>query len=167
MGDAGEGVGGVVHRARASVELGVARTKWVTVPVDGAPVAMGMRDEVAAHYRVEEGTYEPHATTLDFLVGATAACLVGTLGGALTARAVPVLDGRLQAEAFGELEVDGGTLVLRRIEVRYRLRVDPGADRAAIERAHEHHPRSCPVARSLAGSIEISTTLEVVEEERP
>ncbi len=155
----------VVHQARASVELGPARTKFVTVPIDGGPVPMGMRDEVADHYGVLAGKYQPHASTLDYVVGATAACLVGTFGGALSARHIPVADGRLKADATGDLMVDGGTLLITRIDVRYRLVVEPGTDRAAIERAHQHHQQACPVARSLAGSIEITTAVEVVEEE--
>lgn len=54
-------------------------------------------------------------------------------------------------------------LVIKRIHVRYRLRVEPGADRDAIQRAFEHHMPRCPVYRSIGGSIEITTELEVPE----
>jgi organic hydroperoxide reductase OsmC/OhrA len=50
-------------------------------------------------------------------------------------------------------------LVIKRIRVRYRLPV-PADKREAAERAHEAHPRSCPVARSIGGSINIATELE-------
>lgn len=55
------------------------------------------------------------------------------------------------------------TLVLKRIHVAYRLEVDADADRAAIDRAHEHHPPKCPVYRSIHPQIACSTSLEVVE----
>lgn len=47
--------------------------------------------------------------------------------------------------------------------VRYLLSVDPGTDHEAIERVHGFHAERCPVARSIGGSIAISTELEVRE----
>ena len=32
----------------------------------------GVHDEIAEHYKVPPGTLEPHATTLDYIVAATA-----------------------------------------------------------------------------------------------
>jgi organic hydroperoxide reductase OsmC/OhrA len=52
-------------------------------------------------------------------------------------------------------------LVIRRIVVRYRLPV-PEDRRADAERAHAVHQRGCPVARSIGGSIDIRTELEMV-----
>lgn len=54
-------------------------------------------------------------------------------------------------------------LVLKRIHVHYTLRAEPGADRAKIERAHEHHHRRCPVYRSISAAIGITTSYEVVD----
>lgn len=66
--------------------------------------------------------------------------------------------------ATGEVErEDDGTLVLKRVHVAYRLVVDDGADRDAIERAHQHHPNKCPVRRSIHPQIECSTSLQLVE----
>lgn len=53
--------------------------------------------------------------------------------------------------------------MLKRIHVAYRLVVDGDADRAAIERAHEHHPNKCPVYRSIHPQIECATSLDLVE----
>jgi organic hydroperoxide reductase OsmC/OhrA len=64
----------------------------------------------------------------------------------------------------GEIEVEDKVLVIKRIHVRYQLRVAPGADRAAIDRAHQAHPARCPVARSIGGSIDLTTELEIVED---
>lgn len=61
------------------------------------------------------------------------------------------------------VEVDDGVLVITRIHVRYRLRVDSDADREAIRRAFDHHPRRCPVYRSISAAIAITTELELVE----
>jgi hypothetical protein len=42
------------------------------VPAESAPVLFGVHDEVAEHYRATPGTFEPHATTLDYVVAAAA-----------------------------------------------------------------------------------------------
>ncbi|MBA3787812.1 MAG: OsmC family protein [Actinobacteria bacterium] len=72
-------------------------------------------------------------------------------------------EGRLTAEAAGEIESDDGVLVLKRIHVVYSLRLDPDADRAKAQRAFEHHMPFCPIYRSIREAIEITTALELVE----
>jgi organic hydroperoxide reductase OsmC/OhrA len=52
-------------------------------------------------------------------------------------------------------------LVIKRIRVRYRVQVAENK-RAEAERAHAVHQRACPVARSIGGSIDIQTELELV-----
>jgi len=66
-------------------------------------------------------------------------------------------------EARGEIETEEGVLVIKRIHVTYKLRLDPDADRDKVERAFEHHMPRCPVYRSLGGCIDVSTSLEVIE----
>lgn len=51
--------------------------------------------------------------------------------------------------------------MIKRIRVRYRLPV-PADRREVAERAHAAHQRGCPVARSIGGSIDIETELEIV-----
>lgn len=143
------------------VEAGGGRTKHVTVPVDGGPVPMGMHGEVAAHYRVPDGAYEPHATTLDYVVGAAVACLCGTLGGLLERLGQTIEDGQLVADGEGELVNDRGTLRIQAIRVRYRLRLEAGVDAAEVHRAHGRHAALCPVALSIAECIDITTEIEV------
>jgi len=65
----------------------------------------------------------------------------------------------------GEVEVDGGVLVIRRIAVRYRLRVPPES-REVTERVLAMHADKCPVARSIGGCIAISTSAEYLEDDR-
>jgi organic hydroperoxide reductase OsmC/OhrA len=64
-------------------------------------------------------------------------------------------------EAWGEIENEDGVLVIKRIRVRYRLPV-PADQRETAERAHAAHQRACPVARSIGGSIDIETELELI-----
>lgn len=67
----------------------------------------------------------------------------------------------MQTEAIGEIVDDEGVLVIERITVKYRLQV-PDDQREEAERVHGFHARFCPVARSLAGAIEVQTELELV-----
>jgi uncharacterized OsmC-like protein len=62
----------------------------------------------------------------------------------------------------GEIELEDGVLVIKRIHVAYRLQIDADADRDAIERAHARHPERCPVYRSIGSAIAITTSLELI-----
>jgi hypothetical protein len=42
------------------------------LPAEHTPVAFGVHGAVAEHYGRPPGTFEPHATTLDWVVAATA-----------------------------------------------------------------------------------------------
>jgi uncharacterized OsmC-like protein len=64
-------------------------------------------------------------------------------------------------EARGEIETEEGVLVIKRIHVTYKLRLDSDADRDKVERAFEHHMPRCPVYRSIGGCIDVTTSLEV------
>ena len=61
----------------------------------------------------------------------------------------------------GEVETEDKVLVLRRIHVRYRLEVDESL-RQTVERVHGFHAKFCPIYRSICGSVDITTELELV-----
>ncbi len=65
----------------------------------------------------------------------------------------------LVGEVTGEIEKDGSVLVLRRVHVRYKLKV-PEDKRETVERVLEMHADRCPVARSIKGAIEVTTEVE-------
>jgi uncharacterized OsmC-like protein len=58
------------------------------------------------------------------------------------------------------VELEDGVLVLKRIHAHYRLS-GQGADETVVGRVHDFHARKCPVARSLAGAIEVTTSYEL------
>jgi uncharacterized OsmC-like protein len=62
----------------------------------------------------------------------------------------------------GEVELDGKTLVLRRVHAHYTLQVDDEVDRAAVDRVLGFHADRCPVARSIRAAIDISTSIDLV-----
>lgn len=53
--------------------------------------------------------------------------------------------------------------MIKRIAVRYELTVDADVDRDTIERVHGFHAEHCPVARSIAGVIDVTTSYELVD----
>lgn len=149
----------VAYRSRVRVEPGPGKLKQVHLPQEAMPVPMGVHSEIAAHYRLAEGTFTPRASTLDYVVGATAGCLIGTLAGGLQARQIDTTDGRLTGEAVGELEVEDGVLVIRRITLTVHLRAQPD-QREAVDRLIAVYADKCPVYRSLRSSIAITTELD-------
>jgi len=62
------------------------------------------------------------------------------------------------ADAEGEVEVEDGVLVIKRIHVKMRLKAGE-EQRATAERVHGFYADKCPVYRSLKGSIAITTEL--------
>ena len=63
--------------------------------------------------------------------------------------------------AHGEVEVEDGVLVLRRIHVVFTLQ-GVADKREAAERAHDVFKPKCPVYRSLHRAIDITTELNVM-----
>jgi uncharacterized OsmC-like protein len=66
----------------------------------------------------------------------------------------------LSAETVGEVETEGKVLVVKRIRQAFRLRAEEG-DHEKIERALSVYADSCPVARSVKGSIEITSEVDL------
>jgi uncharacterized OsmC-like protein len=66
----------------------------------------------------------------------------------------------LSADTVGEIEVERKVLVIKRIKQVFHLRAEED-DREKIERVLEVYADGCPVARSVKGSIEISSELDL------
>lgn len=65
---------------------------------------------------------------------------------------------------MGEIEKDGNVLVVKRIHVTYYLRLAPD-QREAAQRVLEFHADFCPVARTLKGSVQITTSIQMEDAE--
>ena len=61
---------------------------------------------------------------------------------------------------MGEIETEKKVLVLKRIKQTFHLTADE-KEREKIERVLRIYADSCPVARSIKGSIEISSELDL------
>ena len=89
--------------------------------------------------------------------------MLGTFGGALDARKINAKDSRLSCEVRGEVENEGGVLVIKRVHVTHTLRAeDPVAVRETVERVHDVYAQSCPVYRSLSPAFQISSSVEIM-----
>ena len=86
--------------------------------------------------------------------------MVGTFGGALEARQIDASNGKLTATVRGEIESEGGVLVIRRIHVAMQLSAAE-TTRDTVERVHGVFADKCPVYRSLKAGIEITSSYEL------
>jgi len=60
-----------VYRSDIVIERHPGSVRKAYLPAEQEPVLFGTHGPVAAHYGRAPGTYEPHATTLDYVIGAT------------------------------------------------------------------------------------------------
>ncbi len=65
-------MGEIAYRSSIRIERAKGGLRRAHLPAESAPVLFGTHGAVAAHYGKAEGTYEPHATTIDYLVAAAA-----------------------------------------------------------------------------------------------
>jgi uncharacterized OsmC-like protein len=139
--------------------LGVPNNK-ATLPPVGETVLFGVHSEIAEHYKIAAGSFEPHAATLDYIVASAGGCLTGTFGGALAVRGVVLGAQGLTADVTGEIErEDDNVLVIKRIHVAYHLATS-AEFKEKVLRAYDVHAPKCPVYRSLTPGIAITTELD-------
>ena len=62
----------VTYVSRVRIERVKGSLRRAYLPAEPAPVLFGVHDEVAQHYKARPGAFDPHATTLDYLVAAAA-----------------------------------------------------------------------------------------------
>ncbi|HEY0278302.1 MAG TPA: OsmC family protein [Solirubrobacterales bacterium] len=148
-------------RSRVEATPAGGSDKAVVFEATGERVTMGMHGELAEFYGADPGQIEARASTLDFLVGAITACLLGTFRRALTARQVSFTD--LVATGTGRIVLEKDVPMLRAVEVEYRLSGAVADRHEALQRAHAVHDRGCAVSRSVAAAIEIETRLILIE----
>ena len=62
----------VTYVSKVRIERVRGSLRKAFVPAELSPVLFGVHDEVAEHYKATPGAFEPHATTLDYVVAAAA-----------------------------------------------------------------------------------------------
>ncbi len=135
------------------------------LPAEKQPVVFGVHGEVAAHCGVDLSRFVPsRASTLDYIVAATGASLVGAFGNELEERKIDASHGRLTADVRGQINAEqDGTLMIRKIEIQHRL-VASEAERLTIDRVHASYMTKCPVFRTLHSCVEILSSYEILPE---
>ena len=89
--------------------------------------------------------------------------MLGTFAGALDARKINAKEGRLTCDVRGEVESEGGVLVIKRVHVTHKLRAEePETVGDTVERAHGVYAPSCPVYRSLRPAFQITSNVEIL-----
>jgi hypothetical protein len=61
----------VVYRSESVIERVKGPLRRAQVPGEHEPVTFGVHGAIAQHYGRAPGTYDPHATTIDYVVAAT------------------------------------------------------------------------------------------------
>jgi hypothetical protein len=61
----------IAYRAEIHIERNAGAVRSAHLPAEPAPVLFGTHGAIATHYGRAPGTYEPHATTIDYLIAAT------------------------------------------------------------------------------------------------
>ncbi|HZV74218.1 MAG TPA: OsmC family protein [Conexibacter sp.] len=147
----------LLYRSHVTVRPGDGPDKLVTLAPEPGELVMGAHGALARHLGVPAGHPE-RASTLDYVAAAAIACMSGTFVRALRAREVPVTPESYAVEGHGDVRLHARVPVLERIVVRHTLRVDR-ALAPLVERVHATYHRGCAVSQSLAGAIEIESTL--------
>jgi hypothetical protein len=65
-------MGEVVYRSEAVIERVKGPLRLARIPGESEPVTFGVHGAIAEHYGRAPGTYDPHATTIDYVIAATA-----------------------------------------------------------------------------------------------
>jgi uncharacterized OsmC-like protein len=93
--------------------------------------------------------------------------MLGTFAGALDARKINAKEGRLTCNVRGEVQDEGGVLVIKRVHVTHTLQAEePGTVRDTVDRVHGVYAQSCPVYRSLSPAFQITSSVEIVPIEK-
>jgi len=86
--------------------------------------------------------------------------MMGTLATVLAGKKIRTFQDRFSATVTGDIESVDGVLKIRRICVRYRLKL-PQEKQADARHALENYITRCPAAQSVIGCIDITHELEM------
>jgi hypothetical protein len=64
-------MGEVAYRSEITIERQKGGLRRARIPGEKEPVVFGMHGGIAEHYGRKEGEYDPHASTIDYVIAAT------------------------------------------------------------------------------------------------
>jgi uncharacterized OsmC-like protein len=151
----------VVYISKSSIERKHGPLRIAHLPGEPQSVVYSVHGAIAEHYKVDPAKLkESHASTIDYVISATAGWMLGTFGGALEARQIDASDGKLTGEVTGEVEEEDGVLVIRRIHLSMRLKAAEET-REKVERVHAVYAMRCPLYRTLHKAIQLTSSFEL------
>jgi uncharacterized OsmC-like protein len=127
----------------------------------GAEAEFGVHGPIAELFKLSPA--RPLPLPVDYVVAATAGCMLGTLIGALEVRQVKLEPGAITARAEGANELKDGLPLLTSIRVHYTMRIPKGT-REVVDRALSRHQDKCPTAATLKPAVAVSWTAEIEEQ---
>ncbi len=68
--------------------------------------------------------------------------------------------GKVKGHARGEIEVENGVLIIKRIHLDLKFAA-PQSEREKVERVHQVYAEKCPIYMSLRAAIQITTSFEL------
>jgi uncharacterized OsmC-like protein len=155
----------VAYVSKARIERKIGPVRIAYLPGEPQPVVFSVHGAIAEHYKVDPAKLtDSHASTIDYVIAATAGWMLGTFGGALEARHIDASNGKLVGEVTGEVETEEGVLVIRRIHLALRL-VAPEQARETVERVHGLYAMRCPLYRTLRNAIQLRSSFSLEKPE--
>lgn len=137
------------------------------LPAEEQPITFGAHGSIAAHCGGDLPPTPPlpsHACSLDYVVAATGASLVGIFGKMLEEHKINASHGRLTADARGEIsKAEDDVLIIRKIHVEHQI-VASEKERETIEQVHAVYAKRCPLFRNLSASIDITSSYVIIPE---
>ena len=151
----------IIYVSTSRIERKVGPIRIAHLPGEPQDVTFSLHGALAEYYKVEPTKLiGAHSSSIDYVVAATAACMLGTFGEALEKRQIKASNGRLVGEATGEIVAEDGVLVIRRIHLSMRLDA-PESARPVVARVHGLYAMESPLYRTLHKVIELSSSYEI------
>jgi uncharacterized OsmC-like protein len=151
-------MGEVVHTSRIKIVRENGPTRKAVIEGLDEPIYYGVHGGIKKFYKIEPE--KEHAATLDHIIAATAACMMGTLSTLLAGKKISTSEERYRAEAEGDIENVDGVLKITQIRVKYHLKIHPEKVPEA-KMAFSSYLQFCPAAQSIKGCIEIKDELVI------
>ncbi len=151
-----------LYVSKSRIERKAGPVRIARLPSEPQEVFFSEHGALAEHYKIERTKLiGAHASAIDYLVAATAGGMLGTFGDILEARHINASNGKLVGEAAGEVEIEGGVPVIRRIHLAMRLQA-PESAREEMVHVHGFYAMKSPLYRTLHKTIALTSTVEIV-----
>jgi uncharacterized OsmC-like protein len=149
-------MGEIVHTSRIKIVRENGPTRKAIIEGLNEPVYYGVHGGIKKFYKIEPE--KEHAATLDHIIAATGACMMGTFSTLLARDKISTSEDRYHADVEGDIENADGVLKITQIRVKYHLKIHTEKVPEA-KMAFSSYLQFCPAAQSIKGCIAIKDNL--------